>query len=279
MAGQTFTLALSVFPAILIDAYFPVLVHETGQVSLTRAPAWSEERARGNALRSTNKRRFFMSFSDHKITQFTHRISELADQPNMPADELKARFDACPEQLRVSLNAVCDEAAALDTKVDGILTQTFEGAIDKSMLSPALITELDEKATQAALAEEAAAREAETAARESAISSLSTRITSTESSVSQKGRITYGTYTGNDAENRTISVGFRPYFVVIANSYLVQMEMMGASIRCAQSTNMKLDVSHLTSSGFTVSVSDNPSGYRISPNDSGETYYYMAVGR
>src|SRR5699024_4635486 len=44
---RLFALALSAFPAILIDAYFPVLVHETGRVSLTRAPAWSEERARG----------------------------------------------------------------------------------------------------------------------------------------------------------------------------------------------------------------------------------------
>ena len=47
-----------------------------------------------------------MSFSDHKITQFTHRISELADQPNMPADELKARFDSSPEELRQSVNGI-----------------------------------------------------------------------------------------------------------------------------------------------------------------------------
>ena len=42
-----------------------------------------------------------MSFSDHKITAFTHRIADLPDQPNLPADELKARFDSSPEELRV----------------------------------------------------------------------------------------------------------------------------------------------------------------------------------
>ena len=72
-----------------------------------------------------------MSFSDHKITQFTHRISELADQPNLPADELKARFDSSPEELRQGLNAVCDDAQTLSNKVDNIITQTFEGVVDK----------------------------------------------------------------------------------------------------------------------------------------------------
>ena len=42
-----------------------------------------------------------MSFTDHKITQFVHRIVDLPDQgPNLPADELKARFDSSPEELR-----------------------------------------------------------------------------------------------------------------------------------------------------------------------------------
>ena len=72
-----------------------------------------------------------MSFTDNKITPFTHRISELADQPNLSADELKARFDSSPEELRVAHNAVCDDAAILENKVDSIITQTFEGVVDK----------------------------------------------------------------------------------------------------------------------------------------------------
>ena len=109
-----------------------------------------------------------MSFSDHKITQFTHRISELADQPNLPADELKARFDSSPEELRKSLNAVCDDADSLENRVDSIITQTFEGVVDKSMLAESLAAELDAKATQTALS-------AEQTAREDADSSLGSR--------------------------------------------------------------------------------------------------------
>ena len=84
-----------------------------------------------------------MSFSDHKITAFTHRIADLPDQPNLPADELKARFDSSPEELRESVNGICDDAEALESKVDSIITQTFEGTIDREMLSDELAAELD----------------------------------------------------------------------------------------------------------------------------------------
>ena len=79
-----------------------------------------------------------MSFSDHKITQFTHRISELADQPNLPADELKARFDSSPEELRESVNGICDDADRLEARVEGIVAETFGDTITEDMLSDEL---------------------------------------------------------------------------------------------------------------------------------------------
>src|SRR5699024_12173635 len=75
-----------------------------------------------------------MSFTDHKITQFAHRVSDLPDEPQIPAAELKSRFDACPEELRQSLNAVCDDAARLEARVEGIVVDTFGDTIDKEML-------------------------------------------------------------------------------------------------------------------------------------------------
>ena len=72
-----------------------------------------------------------MSFSDHKITAFTHRIADLPDQPNLPSDELKARFDSSPEELRQSLNAVCDEADALTARVDQHDSQINQISMDK----------------------------------------------------------------------------------------------------------------------------------------------------
>ena len=153
-----------------------------------------------------------MSFSDHKITQFTHRISELADQPNMPADELKARFDACPEQLRVSLNAVCDEAAALDSKVGSIIAKTFDGVIEKSMLSDELQDEIAAKSEEASVAERLAT---EATARESADSALSTRVSSLENQVPQRAQIYFLSYTGTQGD-RTFTLSFVPKMVIVS---------------------------------------------------------------
>ena len=127
-----------------------------------------------------------MSFSDHKITQFTHRISELADQPNMPADELKARFDSSPEELRQSVNAVCDDADRLEARVEGIVAETFGDTIDKSMLSTELAAELDAKATQ---------------------TEVDTKM--------NKADLYLGTYTGDGVYPREINLGFAPRLVYV----------------------------------------------------------------
>ena len=80
-----------------------------------------------------------MSFTDHKITQFVHRIVDLPDQPNLPADELKARFDSSPEELRQAVNGICDDADRLDDRVSGIIAETFGDTITEDMLSDELI--------------------------------------------------------------------------------------------------------------------------------------------
>ena len=132
-----------------------------------------------------------MSFSDHKITQFTHRISELADQPNLPADELKARFDSCPEELRVAHNAICDDAARLEARVEGIVVDTFGDTIDKEMLSDELAAELD--------------------GMEDGIDAL-------EESVAQKCECYFGTYTGTGTSTQQVNLGFHPKAVIVIDS-------------------------------------------------------------
>ena len=145
-----------------------------------------------------------MSFTDHKITQFAHRVADLPDEPQIPAAELKSRFDACPEELRVAHNAVCDDAARLEARVEGIVVDTFGDTIDKEMLSDELAAELDGKATQSALS---AAIDAEAAARASADSAL-------EQQIAQKCEIYCGTFTASGS-NVTISLGFRPAAVLV----------------------------------------------------------------
>ena len=102
-----------------------------------------------------------MSFADHKITEFTHRITDLPDQPTLSPRELKARFDSSPEELRQAHNAVCDEGERLSARVEGIVTDTFGDTIDREMLSHELAAELDAKAEQTALDAEAAALQAQ----------------------------------------------------------------------------------------------------------------------
>lgn len=153
-----------------------------------------------------------MSFSDHKITAFTHRIADLPDQPNLPADELKERFDSSPEELRESVNGICDDADRLEERVSGIIAETFGDSIDKSMLSDELQDEIDAKATQTALAQsvttEAAAREAGDEAEAAARAELA-------ETVAQKCEIYCGTYTGNNQASQDINLGFQPKAVII----------------------------------------------------------------
>ena len=151
-----------------------------------------------------------MSFTDHKITQFTHRISELADQPNLPADELKARFDSSPEELRQSVNGICDDATRLEARVEGIVVETFGDTIDKSMLSTELAAELDAKA-------EAVDLTAEQTARANADTALSTRVTTLETEMPQKVEIYVGTYSGTgDSNTQRITLPFTPKAVLVS---------------------------------------------------------------
>ena len=221
-----------------------------------------------------------MSFSDHKITAFTHKIADLPDQPNLPADELKARFDACPEQLRVSLNAVCDEADRLDTRVDGIIAGAFGDSIDKSMLSNELQSELNAKATQTALAEETAAREAEAAARESADSALSTRVSSLESAVPQKCQVYIGTYTGNGAASQTINLGFRPKAVLSVSEGCGWQDGYYRSAAFAVSNNPAAGSSvkalEITDNGFIAYLNTSTTGQYMFLNTANQKYNYIA---
>ena len=206
-----------------------------------------------------------MSFSDHKITSFTHKIADLPDQPNLPADELKARFDSSPEELRESVNGICDDADRLDERVSGIIAETFGDTIDKEMLSDELAAELDAKATQTALA-------AEAAAREDADDALQT-------AVSQKCEVYVGSYIGDGAAQRTISLGFTPKAVLT-------MYVNGCTANPAQAYyygGLAL-AGYPVSLGSTniVSVVENGfqvyhiSGYNGDSNTINWKYYYLA---
>ena len=206
-----------------------------------------------------------MSFSDHKITQFTHRITDLPDQPNLPADELKARFDSSPEELRQSVNGICDDAARLEARVEGIVVETFGDTIDKEMLSDELAAELDGKATQTALASETAARESAVSAEASARQSADTNLQSQINTVTaQKCAVYTGSYTGTGGEH-TFTLAYSPKAMIISPTSDSPMR-----IAIQGKTSMQGDVALLKLSGSALTT------YVGSVNNNGTVYNYIA---
>ena len=178
-----------------------------------------------------------MSFSDHKIVGFTHKISDLPDQPNMQPEELKAHFDSSPEELRQALNALCDALAAQTAAADigfaqtaGVPETTVQEAIEnvQSQVTEAIIGSIPSgSVTQDKLAqdvrdrftaiESAAAGEAST--RASTDSGLQSQIDTHTGQITtltaQKCEVVFGSYTGDGAESRTIELGFQPRAVFV----------------------------------------------------------------
>ena len=224
-----------------------------------------------------------MSFSDHKITQFTHKIADLPDQPNLPADELKARFDSSPEELRQSVNGICDEGDALtdrvdqhDTQINQISMEKFPNdTIEERNLHHDLAAKLNAKAEQTALT-------AEAAARESADDALDTRMTAVET---QKCEIYFGSYTGDGTQNRVISLGFTPKAVLLLTNtgmtyydrhYYGGLAFDGSPVTVLINQT-DYDVLKIVENGFQVTDYYYPNSYTgAESNSNGDTYFYLA---
>ena len=207
-----------------------------------------------------------MSFTDHKITQFAHKVSDLPDEPQIPAAELKSRFDACPEELRQSLNAVCDDAARLEARVEGIVVDTFGDTIDKEMLSDELAAELDGKATQTAL--------------DSTADALDERLDAVETALPLKCEAYVGKYTGNGAETRTISLGFTPKAVLVMDctgftglQYNGTRSAGGLALPDQPVENENGIAVEIISSGFRVAYLGN----EVRSNQADKPYVYLAL--
>ena len=237
-----------------------------------------------------------MSFSDHKIEAFTHKISDLPDQPNMQPEELKAHFDSSPEELRQALNALCDALAAQTAAADigfaqtaGVPETTVQEAIEnvQSQVTEAIIGSIPsgsitgDKLAQdvrdrLSAIESAAASEAST--RASGDSNLQSQINTHTSQISSltnaKSEVVFGSYTGDGQETRTIALGFYPRAVFLILSSGSLSNCGGLAMRDLPCTTGGLS---LVTTGFTVVNKDMPSGYNdLRYNVSGNVYYYIA---
>ena len=238
-----------------------------------------------------------MSFSDHKIVGFTHKISDLPDQPNMQPEELKAHFDSSPEELRQALNALCDALAAQTAAADigfaqtaGVPETTVQEAIEnvQSQVTEAIIGSIPsgsitgDKLAQdvrdrLSAIESAAAGEAAT--RANADSSLQSQIDTHTTHISAKCEILFGSYDGNRAASRIIALGRRPKAVLVCNSYGVTYDNYsdrfygGLAIDGYPAGNPEAPSVTIVSNGFEVYMDGTNN---VVTNSSPDRYYYVA---
>ena len=128
-------------------------------------------------------------FSERKIESFEQRVSDLPDAPALSAAALKARFDACPEELRAALNGVCDDGKALEDRMNAYRAQTFAGEITENMLDTPLSAKINAKAEQSDM-------------------------TAMQTSLAHKCELYCGAYTGDGADSQMITLGFTPKAVL-----------------------------------------------------------------
>ena len=203
-----------------------------------------------------------MGFAENKQQEFTKKIRDLPDQPNMQPHELKEYFDSSPEELRQAVNGICDEASRLEARVEGLVVDTFGDTIDREMLSEELAAELDAKITQADLA-------AETAAREAADSALGSRIESANTTAASKCQLYIGTYTGTGSYPRTVYTGFTPRAVIVSPQAAMDYGEYGTGGAVITQVGSDSRFSRIISGGFELRATNNP-------NAEGIAFYYLA---
>lgn len=239
-----------------------------------------------------------MSFSDHKIVGFTHKISDLPDQPNMQPEELKARFDSSPEELRQALNALCDALAAQTAAADigfaqtaGVPETTVQEAIEnvQSQVTEAIIGSIPSGSiTGDKLAQDV--RDRLTNIENSVTSEASTRASADSSMQSQisalsttKCEVYCGFYTGDGTENRTISLSKTPRAVlVMTNGAKMYMSNSNATYGGLAVTDSPVIYQYddqqavkIVPNGFQVTVGGSYDC--LLTNVSGTIYHYIAL--
>ena len=238
-----------------------------------------------------------MSFSDHKIEAFTHKISDLPDQPNMQPEELKAHFDSSPEELRQALNALCDALAAQTAAADigfaqtaGVPETTVQEAIEnvQSQVTEAIIGSIPPgsitgdklaqdvrdrfSAIESAAASEASTRanadSAELSARTAADSNLQTQINA-------KCEVVFGTYTGDGAATRDITLGFAPKAVLLCGDHQFGDSKAAFALQGETATSGGHLLLSVHATGFSCGYGSNYP-YQSFTNLSGTKYIYIA---
>ena len=246
-----------------------------------------------------------MSLSDQKLTGFSKKIMQLADQPNMQPQELKAYFDSSPEELRQAHNGLCDALCASDAAAGlgfarsaGVPADTVQAAVEnvQQQVRDAVVGNIPSGSVDGdklaqdvrdrfAAIESAAANEAST--RASADSQMQSLLSTHTTQIATKCEVYVGTYTGDGAESRTIPLTFTPKALLLFNqSGQVHDADKGIShvcgglcmpdypIICANEDTTQYMVS-IVSNGFQVGT-NNYFPFYNETNVTNRVYYYIA---
>ncbi len=213
-------------------------------------------------------------FTDHKIEKFTKTVGGLPDQPNIEPQALKNWFDAAPEELRQSLNGVCEDGAALESRVNGIIEHTFAGNVSESMLDDALAGKLNGKAEGSALTAEQSARADADAALDGRMSTAEGTLSTLQTALAAKCEVVFGTYNGmGTTTTQTISLGFYPLAVLIMAGQSTYTETTRIPTAFATRALVSLGAT-LNSNGFAVTGELNDP--YMGGSTATQTYRYIA---
>ena len=218
-----------------------------------------------------------MGFAENKQQEFTKKIRDLPDQPNMQPHELKEYFDSSPEELRQSHNGLCDAltaktaASALGfSRTAGVPADTVQAAVEnvQQQLNAAVMGNIPSgSVTGDKLAQDVrdrltaieSAATAEAGTRASGDSNLQNQINTLSTA---KCEVYVGIYIGDEAVQREIILGFRPKAIIL----------------CDQDTNMRngsfiyggIALEHQPASNGVITVTD--SGFEIKHDRSNFIY-------
>ena len=255
-----------------------------------------------------------MDFAGNKLNDFTHKIIDLRDQPNMQPDDLKAYFDSSPDEVRQAHNGLCDALTTGTTaataaanigfqRTAAVPADTVQAAVEnvQSQLDAAVMGNIPSGSVDSdklaqdvrdrfVTIESKAASEAST--RASADTNLQNQINTHTSQIASlsanKCEIYTGTYIGNgvypNETTQDIVLGFRPKAVLVMYAgFLIEQSFGtgrknsfgGIAIDGWSNTGISL-----TDNGFRVrechEINSETGMHSTQVNYIGYTYVYLA---
>lgn len=187
-----------------------------------------------------------MDFAGHKLNDFTHKIIDLRDQPNMQPDDLKAYFDSSPEEVRQAHNGLCDALTTGTTaataaanigfqRTASVPADTVQAAVEnvQSQLDAAVMGHIPSGSVDGdklaqdvrdhfTTIENAAAAEASVRASSDSnllgqVNTLNSRMATAETAIARKCEVQFGIYAGTgEYQTQTVILGYQPLAVIVS---------------------------------------------------------------